>query len=64
MKKALILLLLAGCVGPTDAEKATYDAIAPAHRLYVTNDANLTAMQKQARLDLLESWRIRVEVAK
>lgn len=64
MKKTLILLALTSCVGPTDAETATYAAIAPAHKQYVINDANLTPMQKQLRLDLLESWRIRVEAKK
>ena len=54
------VLLLASCIGPTQAELATYQAIGPAHKSYVTSDANLDAASKQARLDLLEAWRIRV----
>lgn len=61
MKSILVcLLLLAGCVGPNPAEVATYEAVAPAHQRYVEADATLDAAQKQARYDLLESWRKRV----
>lgn len=55
-----VLLLLAGCVGPSPAEKATYEVVAPAHRSYVQADPSLSVEQKQARYDLLESWRLRV----
>lgn len=54
------ILLFAPACTTTPAERATYDAIAPAHAAYVQNDANLTAQEKQRRLDLLESWRLRV----
>ena len=57
----LALLLLTGCaLPPTQAELATYQAVAPEHRAYVENDQKLDVLQKQRRLDLLESWRIRV----
>lgn len=56
----LILLLCVACIGPTSAELATYNTIAPDHRAYVEADPKLDAGQKAARLDLLESWRIRV----
>lgn len=65
-KWALVaLLFLTSCtLPPTQAEQATYQAIAPAHRAYVEVDTTLDAAAKQRRLDLLESWRIRAGVAK
>lgn len=57
----LLTLTLASCVGgPTPAELATYQAVAPDHRRYVERDFTLTDEQRQTRLDVLESWRIRV----
>jgi len=65
MKKALLLLLVCGgCVAPTEAEKMTYNVIAPAHAAYVAADPSMSALQKQARLDLLETWRIAVGAPK
>ncbi len=65
MKKVLLCaMLLSGCVGPTGAEKATYETIAPEHRAYVEADETLNAGQKQRRFDLLESWRIAVGAEK
>lgn len=59
-----LLGLLASCVlPPTEAEKLTYEAIAPAHAAYVVHDQALDPLAKQRRLDLLEAWRIRVGVA-
>lgn len=61
---ALVGLLLTSCVlPPTQAERLTYEAVAPAHAAYVVNDATLDPMAKQRRLDLLDAWRIRVGVA-
>lgn len=60
MKKFALILLLASCTGPNEVERSTYTAIAPAHRAYVEADQTLTVEQKQARFDLLESWRLRV----
>lgn len=59
------LFATASCVlPPTEAELATYQAVAPDHRAYVEADTKLDVQQKQRRLDLLESWRIRVGGAK
>lgn len=61
----LLALLLASCVlPPTQAEQLTYKAIAPDHARYVNADPALDPMAKQRRLDLLETWRIRVGVPK
>jgi hypothetical protein len=61
----LLALAFAGCVlPPTEADRKTYESIAPAHARYVMDDPNLAADAKQRRLDLLEAWRIRVGVAK
>ena len=51
---------LPSCAPLTPAERATYDAIAPEYAAYVQVDPNLAPDQKQRRLGLLESWRIRV----
>lgn len=61
-KGALALFLFAtACVlPPTQAELATYNAVAPEHRAYVEADAKMDATAKARRLDLLEAWRIRV----
>lgn len=61
----LVLLSLAGCeAGPSAAERATYQAVAPDHRRYVERDFTLTDEQRQTRFDLLESWRLRVGAPK
>jgi hypothetical protein len=60
----LLLLLFGACVGPTPAELATYQVVAPDHKRYVENDPQLDAAQKAARFDLLESWRVRVGASK
>lgn len=62
MKKALLFLFAGGCVlPPTEAERKTYEAVAPEYRAYVENDAAMPEDAKQRRFDLIESWRIRVE---
>lgn len=66
----LVMLLcvaaLASCT-PTQvyvaADRATYEAIAPAHARYVAADPALDALQRQDRQDLLETWRKRIEAA-
>lgn len=45
------------------ADRATYEAIAPAHARYVAQDAALSPEQKQDRRDLLDTWRKRLEAA-
>jgi uncharacterized lipoprotein YajG len=69
MKKLLTcgLLLLASCATPSTlhvvADRATHDAIAPDHRSYVLADPTLTQEQRDRRLLVLETWRIRLEAA-
>ena len=66
MRKAVCcLIFLGGCVNPSaQAEKATFEAIAPEYSAYVQADPNLSAEAKSIRLDTVETWRRRVEVAK
>lgn len=45
------------------ADRATYEAIAPAHRRYVEADDSLTQPEKDRRYRLLQSWRLRLEQA-
>jgi len=45
------------------ADRATYDAVAPAHRRYLETDALLTEEQRELALLVLETWRVRVETA-
>lgn len=45
------------------ADRATYEAIAPPHARYVAADASLSPEQKQDRQDLLDTWRKRIESA-
>ena len=62
MKRCTILLLvLAGCVNPhAQAELDTFRAVAPEYRAYVEADPQLGDMQRQIRLDTIETWRRRV----
>jgi hypothetical protein len=71
MKRILALAFLAfvlgGCNGLAeyvDADDGTRLAIDPEYRAYVAADPNLSPEQKQRRLRLLESWRLRIEKAK
>lgn len=58
---ALAALLLTGCVlPPSDADRLTFEAVAPDHARYVQADPTMPADAKQRRLDLLEAWRLRV----
>jgi hypothetical protein len=59
----LLLLSLTACTA-TPAERATYDAIAPAHAAYVQSDPSLSPEQVQRRLDMLHAWGVRVGAIK
>lgn len=48
------------CMGPSEAERLTFQQIAPDHRRYVEADSTLAADAKQRRLDLLQAWGVRV----
>lgn len=62
-----LALLCIGCAGPSSlyvqADRATYEAVAPAHAAYVEADPNLSAEQKARRLRTLTSWDDRVKAA-
>jgi hypothetical protein len=45
------------------AERATFDALAPAHRSYVDADLDLSGDEKARRMRLLDSWEARIERA-
>lgn len=57
---ALAMALLGGCCGPSEAERATVDAIAPEYSAYVQADPRLDAEQKARRLRTIETWQRRV----
>lgn len=63
----LALLLFASCEAVpstyVQADRATFDAIAPAHRAYVEADATLDEQQKARRIRTLETWLLRLEKA-
>lgn len=62
----LSVLLLGACHPAADyveADAATYAIVAPAHAAYVQRDEALTPEQRQRKLDFLQSWRIRIELA-
>ncbi|MEO0479589.1 MAG: hypothetical protein AAF196_08925 [Planctomycetota bacterium] len=44
-----------------DADRATFDAIAPNYRIYVQADTSLTASDVQSELDLVRTWEKRIE---
>ena len=63
---ALICLIMAGCSPASlyvEADRSTYDVIAPAHLAYVQGDATLTPEQKARRVALLETWAQRIAEA-
>lgn len=63
---AVLLLFTAGCAVPsqaTDADRATYHAIAPEYLQYVESDPKLTEQQRARRARTIETWRLRVERA-
>jgi len=54
-------MLLAGCASsPSEAEIKTYKIVSVEYKTYVTKDLNLSESAKQRRLDLIETWRIRL----
>lgn len=64
---ALLLLVTCSCASPADAyvaaDRATFDAVAPAHRRYVEADPTLDDAQKARRLAVLATWALRIEHA-
>jgi len=64
---AVALLLLAGCAGPNpsyiQADRATYEAIAPEYLRYIQDDARLTGAEVQRRIDTVNTWLRRIEAA-
>jgi hypothetical protein len=66
-----ILLMSAGCCSTTDlirqeytqADRATFDAVAPKYLEYVEGDASLDAEQKARRKQTINTWRLRLEQA-
>lgn len=63
----LITLLLAACANPTpvyvQGDRLTHNKIAPEYLRYVEADPDLTAMQRETRVDLVASWALRIEAA-
>jgi hypothetical protein len=67
---ALVLLMGAGCC-TTDiirkdyvaADRATYDAIAPAYRNYVNADPTLSPDEKKRRNRTVDTWDFRLKQA-
>jgi hypothetical protein len=64
MRTTILLLLSLTACTTTPAERATYDAIAPAHAAYVQSDPSLSPEQVQRRLDMLTAWGVRVGAIK
>ena len=61
---AILALVASSCsTAPVymEADKATYQAIAPEYQAYVAADSKLTAAQKARRLATLASWKKRWE---
>lgn len=62
-----LVLTLGGCVTAADAyvdaDRATYEAVAPEYLKYIEADATLNAMQKQIRRDNVAAWRVRIDKA-
>ena len=62
----MLLLGLVGCTphaAYVEADRATFDAIAPAYLEYVRGDETLDEEQVDRRSRLVDSWRIRIEQA-
>lgn len=56
----LYCFLMSGCCGPSDAERRTCRVVGAEYLRYVDADPALSAEQKQDRVDLVQSWRMRV----
>lgn len=55
------LVLLVGCSFGAEADRATFDAIAPEYLGYVTQDPALTEEQKERRRQTVRSWEAKVK---
>jgi hypothetical protein len=64
MRTIILLFLTITACTATPAERATYDAIAPAHAAYVQSDPILSPEQVARRLDMLNAWGVRVGAIK
>lgn len=70
MKTLLVILAamcLVGCRFPKrlqiEADRATYEAIAPEYREYVKTDESLDAEEKARRYRTLDTWEMRIRAA-
>ncbi len=68
MKRIVMLVALVASSCGTNpvyvqADLATYQAISPAYRAYVSADPALTATQKARRLATMDSWKRRIDAA-
>ena len=66
MLACVVVLLAVGCSPASiyiEADRATYEAIAPAYLGYIERDPGLDADQVERRARLIETWRIRIEQA-
>jgi hypothetical protein len=62
----VLLLSLSACTPATayvEADRATFDAIAPAYLDYLRGDELLDESQVDRRSRLVDTWRIRIEQA-
>lgn len=57
----IILFFLSGCNLGGEADRATFDAIAPEYLGYVTQDPALTDEQKERRRQTVRSWEAKVK---
>ena len=61
------LVLFSSCEGMSvadayvDADRLTYNAIAPGYRAYVEADEKLDAPSKASRIRLLDTWKLRID---
>lgn len=67
-QRSLLITLLTLCVSScgtaplyVEADRATYQAIAPEYSRYVQMDKKLSQSQKTLRLDTVASWLRRIE---
>jgi hypothetical protein len=59
----LLALLITGCNLGAQADRATYEAIAPEYEAYVTADPLLTKEQKERRHQTIRSWEAKLPPA-
>lgn len=60
---AACLIAFAGCVPGSyvAADRATFEAVAPAYIAYVGSDSTLTDKQRDRKQRVIDSWRFRLE---